>query len=73
MKVILEIPKYGDGDLAAFENKPFVHNEQAIGVVKEVKEIGDKYELTILVWDKFLNIIPCFTDNKFDSVSLDFK
>ncbi|ASA22635.1 hypothetical protein [Paenibacillus donghaensis] len=73
MKVILEIPKYGDGDLVAFENKPFVHKEQAIGVVKEVREVGDKLELTILVWDKFLSVIPSFIDNKFDSVSLDFK
>ncbi|OMD76839.1 hypothetical protein [Paenibacillus odorifer] len=73
MKVILEILKYGNGDLAAFENKPFIHKEQAIGIVKEVKDIGDKYELTIMVWDKFLNIVPSFIDSKFDSVSLDFK
>lgn len=73
MKLIFNIPKYGDGDLDAFVNKPFVHHEQAIGIIESVHEQKFHYELTVHVWDQFIEAAPSLIDGKFSSVSFKFK
>lgn len=73
MKLVFNVPKYGDGDLDAFVNKPFVHYEQAIGIVEKVEDKESYYELTVLVWDQFTEVVPSFLDGKLSSVSFKFK
>ncbi|MFS0855254.1 hypothetical protein [Paenibacillus taichungensis] len=73
MKLIFNVPKYDDGDLDAFINKPFVYDEQAIGVIESARAQKFHYELTVHVWDEFIEAVPNFLDDKFSSISFRFK
>jgi hypothetical protein len=53
-----------------FGYNPLNEKVKAIGVVMEVKEVDDKYELTIQVWDKYLSPIIEFSDNVPCSMSI---
>lgn len=73
MKIKLNIPQHGDGDMKSFINKPFIHKEQAIGIIQEVNDCGDTYELTVFIWDRFVDFFPSYDDGKFSAVSFEFK
>lgn len=62
------------GKLEDYLHLPFTHNELPIGVVTEVIELEDAYELTVIMFkNKIWNSI--LTDNKsgiMKSISIDF-
>ena len=45
---------------------------QIIGIVTDVVELDDKYELTIAVWDKFISQQIEFQDNQPSAISIGF-
>ncbi|MFE6075645.1 hypothetical protein ACFVQB_14330 [Paenibacillus sp. NPDC057886] len=73
MKLIFNIPKCSDADLNSFVDKPFIHQERAIGIVTNVQKQKFHYELTVHVWDEFIESAPSFLNGEFSSVSFAFK